>query len=156
MKSDIIIVSLWTRVKAILIDALLLGLIGMALGFFFSESFIQMGDYARLVGWVISTIYFSIFNSGLTDGQTLGKRMLSIQVTDIDGKTLPWQRTIWRALLVTTPTLMNGFEIPGRTFDPVSGALQTLVIAVFILGGFLFFVLNKNTRQGIHDVAVKS
>ncbi len=78
----------WRRVFAYSIDAILLGIIGLALGFTFYEHFLAIGQTGRLYGLVIYLAYFATMNSKIGNGQTLGKRMLGIKVVGLDGSTL--------------------------------------------------------------------
>ena len=60
----------WTRILAMSLDSILLGVVGAVLGFSLFDMFAQMGVWARLVGFPIAFFYFGILNSGIGNGQT--------------------------------------------------------------------------------------
>jgi uncharacterized RDD family membrane protein YckC len=78
----------WRRAGAFFIDAIILGIIGLLLGLFFSQQFVELGGWGRAIGFSIAAIYFVIFSSRTGGGQTIGKRALKIQVVDRAGKLL--------------------------------------------------------------------
>src|SRR3954454_20052657 len=82
------IAGFWRRVGAAFIDSIIIGVFGLVLGFLFSEQFMQMGGWGRLVGAAIALLYFVPLNSRPGGGHTIGKRALQIRVTDAAGKTI--------------------------------------------------------------------
>ncbi|WP_410492868.1 RDD family protein [Chryseobacterium sp. JM1] len=60
MKNNLFLSGFWTRIWALLIDSLILGILGFILGFTFENIFISMGESAKFIGWAISLTYFSI------------------------------------------------------------------------------------------------
>ena len=64
----------WRRVGAFLIDSVILGVVGLVLGLFFSQQFVELGDWGRAIGFPIAAIYFAILNSRIGNGQTIGDR----------------------------------------------------------------------------------
>ena len=82
------IAALWRRTCAFLLDLLILGLIGSALGVLLDSQFEAMGAWGRLVGFVMALAYFGTLESRLGAGRTLGKRALDIEVIRVDGAPL--------------------------------------------------------------------
>ncbi len=156
MENNLILSRFWTRIWALLIDFLILGTFGFLLGLIFKDLFISLGENAKFIGWGISLIYFSVLNSKINKGQTLGKRLMKIQVVDIHGNFISLKNSFIRTLILTTPFFLNGFKIKGvSTFSPIT-VIQGIIIFVLGLGTIIFYIFNKSTRQSIHDIAVKT
>ncbi len=106
------IAGFWRRVLAALIDSTLLGVFGWLLGLLFSQQFMHMGGWGRLVGFVISLLYFAPLNSRIGAGQTVGKRALKIRVTSATGHTLGVARSLVRSCVLCVPFFLNDAPIP--------------------------------------------
>ena len=63
----------WRRIGAAFIDVIILFVVGLCLGLFFGDVFAQIGDWGKLVGFIIAILYFGVMNSYVTGGQTFGK-----------------------------------------------------------------------------------
>src|SRR5690554_2843456 len=100
METKINIAKFWTRVWALLIDSLILGVIGYLLGLTVEDFLVSIGNYGLLFGLVITVVYQTIFNSRIGNGQTLGKRAMNIQVVDIYGDTIDLGKSFLRALIL--------------------------------------------------------
>lgn len=72
----------WRRIFAAGIDGIILFIIGLILGHFFGGLFIQMERWGCLIGFLVVLLYSGALNSIEFGGQTLGKKILSIQVVD--------------------------------------------------------------------------
>lgn len=156
MENNLFLSKFWTRVWALLIDSLILGIFGFILGSVFEDFFIALGEEAKLIGWFISLAYFSILNSKLNNGQTIGKKIMKIQVTDIEGRTVSLKTSFIRALIFTTPFFLNGFKITGTATFSVVNIIQSMIIFTLGLGIMVFYIFNKETRQSLHDIVAKT
>ncbi len=141
----------WRRVLAYSIDAILLGIIGLILGFIFYDYFLSIGQAGRLYGLVIYLAYFATLNSERGGGQTFGKRLLSIKVVGPDAQTLRFPRTLARQSIIAAPIFLNGLILPAGLFPIVSSVL--LAVVVFGIGGAIgyFLLFNTKTRRTLHD-----
>jgi len=83
---------IWRRFVAYLIDCFLLMLILMIIGFAFTDWLAAIGNWGRLITLVLSWFYFSVQDSAEGGGQTFGKKLLKIEVRQMDGA-LPSLRT---------------------------------------------------------------
>lgn len=148
--------GVWRRLGAFAIDGVLVGLAGVLAGTVFYESFVRLGVWGRLLGFVIGLAYFAPLNSRLGGGQTLGKRMLGIRVIGADGAPLTMPRALLRYAVIGTPWFLNGAAYPPALL--MSPAIYLLSLAIFGLGLatiYLFF-FNRPTRQSLHDLVVGS
>jgi uncharacterized RDD family membrane protein YckC len=147
----------WRRLGALVVDALVLGAVGFPLGLLLGERFAPVGTPARLIGLLVIVPYLGILGSQIGNGQTLGKRVLRLRVVDADGRCLPLSRAFARAALLSLPWIFNGIRF-GSPGPVVLAMLWFAGILIFGLGGAIIgtFVLNRPTRQGLHDLFVGS
>ncbi|UWX60869.1 RDD family protein [Chryseobacterium oranimense] len=156
MENNLFLSKFWTRVWALLIDSLILGILGYILGSVFESFFISLGEEAKLIGWFISLAYFSVLNSKLNNGQTIGKKIMKIQVTYIDGRTVSLKTSFIRSLILTAPFFLNRFKITESETFSVVNIIQSMIIFTLGLGIMIFYIFNKETRQSLHDIVAKT
>lgn len=145
--------ALWRRLLAFLIDSFAVGFIGLFLGYFFFDLFMSLGPAGRLIGYFVGLFYFAIPESSFGHGQSLGKRLLLLQVVNSDGGLLTIEQSLIRYTIFAIPWFLNGLPLPISRTPWTVGLL--LGLAVFGLGGATIYLMlfNRNTRQGVHDVA---
>ena len=146
----------WRRLLAFFIDSTILAAVGCILGFLWSESFIRMGGWERLVGFAVALLYFVPLNSALGGGQTVGKRALKIRVISKGGAPLSIGRSFVRSFVLLLPYFLNGAPIPLKLLKSGGGILFSE--AVFGLGLAIIYLIlfNRRTRQSLHDLVVGS
>ena len=138
------------RFFAFLIDAFIIALIGKLLGILFSDIFVQLGDYGKIIGFAIVLLYFGIGNSKLLKGQTLGKKLLKIRVVNKASETISISKSFLRALPFAVFILLNGTQIP-ETLIALSIIFITIVFSIPIIEIY-FFIANRHTLQSLHDL----
>jgi len=146
------IAGFWRRGGAFFIDVVILGLLGLFLGLFFSQQFVALGGWGRAVGFPIAAIYFAILNSRIGGGQTLGKRVLKIRVVDKTGEFLNFPKSTLRYFIIGIPFFLNGAMVPESFLYPVGFYLLSLLVFGFGLSIIYLIVFNRNTRQSLHDI----
>jgi uncharacterized RDD family membrane protein YckC len=148
--------SFWRRIGAFILDTLLLGAIGVAFGFIFTEQLVQLGPFGRLLGFFVATTYFGILNSKLAGGQTFGKRVLKIKVVAKDGTPLSVSKAFLRFLPLGTAWFLNNAQFSESII--FSFWVYILSIAVFGIGlsTIYLYVFNRKSRQSLHDLVVGS
>jgi uncharacterized RDD family membrane protein YckC len=147
------IAGFWRRYIAWSIDTLLLGVVGLVIGFAFSTFFYSIGPYGRPIGLLFILPYFGIMNSKMGGGQTLGKRLMKIAVRNKNNEPIGLDRSIIRIIILYIPVFFNGWAIP---------LFQNIIVAWFVslivfgLGGAILYtmIFNRKSRQGIHDLLV--
>ena len=144
----------WRRLAAFLVDSVILGLIGYALGLALFDVFVRLGPWGRCVGVVVALAYFVPQESGRGGGQSLGKRLLGIRVVDAQGLPLTPGRSVARFVVFGVPYFLNGAALPMAVATFAGG----FALALVALGGMLalayLLVFNRRTRQSLHDLAV--
>jgi uncharacterized RDD family membrane protein YckC len=150
------IAGFWRRVGAGFIDYILIGACGLVLGLAFSDQFMRMGGWGRLVGAAVAALYFVPLNSSLGRGNTIGKRALGIRVVNADGETISVLRSLVRFCVLALPFFLNGLAV--RVASGFSWWMILPAVAVFGLGPAILYLLvfNRRTRQSVHDLIVGS
>jgi uncharacterized RDD family membrane protein YckC len=146
----------WRRIGAFVIDAFLLGLIGIGLGYFLFDALVGIGSWGRLVGFLLAMAYFVPLNSSLGHGQTVGKRLLKIQVIRADGSALPVHLSLLRYAIIGIPWFLNGAWFPAQMLAPPWIYLLALLVFGVGLALLYLFLFNRPSRQSLHDLAVGS
>lgn len=147
----------WRRVGAIVIDVLLLGVIGAALGWLAFDALAALGSWGRVLGFVLAWPYFGLMNSRLAGGQTVGKRLLGLRTVGTDGALLSPPRAMLRGAVLAAPWFLNG-----SVTDP--DLLQTLPLVMLLsliifgvgLGSAYLLVFSRPGRRLVHDWAAGS
>jgi len=146
----------WRRLGALFIDSLILGLLGFLLGLVFESTFVEMGQWGRIVGFVISLTYFGLMNSALFNGQTLGKKLLKIRVVDASNNSISLIKSLIRYVILGTPFFLNALQFTGDN----SPTFLIYLIYIIVFGGLLaipyLYCFNTMTRQSLHDLIVSS
>lgn len=147
------IAGFWRRTAAFVLDGMLLGAVGLALGFGLFDLMSGLGAWGRLVGFGIELVYFGLLDSSIGRGQTLGKRLLKIRVADGDGSPLPVWKAMLRFTILAGPVFFNNLALP---VDPRSLLINIVIgLVVFGLGSIsaYLYLFNRSTRQSVHDLA---
>ena len=148
------ICGFWRRIGALFIDSLVLGIFGYILGLFLEDLFVQLGGWGRFIGLVVSLTYFGVMNSALSNGQTIGKKLLNIRVVDASNSTISLPKSFLRYSFIAVPFSLNGAQFTNEVL------LSYLMYPLsFIIFGGLFsisylYIFNRATRQSLHDLAV--
>ena len=144
----------WRRIFAGCIDGFFLGLIGAILGLFFFEFLAQLGGWGRLFGLCIGLAYYGLLNSSIGKGQTLGKRLLKIEVVDEKGEHISLARSSLRVAILDAPYFLNMAMIPSSMIQSPLGLIISFIIFGFIGASIYLYLFNRRTRQSLHDLVV--
>jgi uncharacterized RDD family membrane protein YckC len=144
----------WTRLVAIVLDSLILGIVGFVSGLFFFNLYAQLGGWGHLIGFGVDSIYFGTLNSAIGKGQTIGKRIMKIEVTDKSGEHIALGRSLLRNTILGVPFFLNGVLLPPSVvMSPIGYVIGFIV---FGIGGAIIYlyIFNRRTRQSLHDLGV--
>ena len=142
----------WPRIGAFLIDFIILGIFGFILGIIFEDFFVSLGQQGLLFGLLITLIYFSIGNSKISNGQTIGKKIVNIKTIDSNGNAISVQKSLARAIVLFTPYFLINYPIPGVDEITAINAFKETILISALIGIIVLFVANKSTRQSLHDL----
>jgi uncharacterized RDD family membrane protein YckC len=144
---------MWRRFLAFAIDGIITGLVVSLVTLPFFDALSRLGPWGRLIGLLITLPYFAILDSRVGNGQTLGKRLLRVQVVDKEGATISIAKSVLRYALFAIPFFANGIVLPTSRTPWIVSVLLTVI--TFGMGGAILYLLlfNRRTKQGLHDVA---
>lgn len=144
----------WRRLVGFLIDAVLLGLVGLGVGTVLFDTLASLPGPTRLIGLVVGVLYYGLLSSGMGGGRTLGMRVVGIKVVRRDGGPLALPAALWRALWLQAPFMLNGLMLNG--LDQVGGLIYAIVAAMIIFGVTLANIIlaigNRGTGRLVHDL----
>lgn len=146
---------LLTRILAFLVDYGLFLISGTAIyfGFEFTNNHSALAQLLTAVG--IGTTYFTVGNSKICKGQTLGKKLFRIRVVDGHNKYISLVRSFTRSLPIVL--LMNSYQIMYYAITEQSDLyLLSFLTLTTILIGTIYFPLVKLDRRGLHDILTYS
>lgn len=95
--------ALLARIGAIVLDVLALHAISMAFIGVAPAAAVRFGDAGPWIGIAVAFACFSICNSPLTGGRSLGKYVLRMRVSEIAGPDLPVNKALARSALLVWP-----------------------------------------------------
>jgi uncharacterized RDD family membrane protein YckC len=101
--------------------------------------------------------YFTIGNSSVTGGRTLGKRVLGLKVVGADGEYISIGRSFVRALVLIAPLFFADLAYPPGLMGQLAFSIPLSVVTV---GGFLciayLFVRNLPSRRSLHELTAQT
>lgn len=142
--------SIFKRLLALIIDFAILGILGFISGLFLEDFYVSLGKYGTLIGSSITIVYFSILQSSIGKGQTLGKKAIGAKVTDIKGEYLALDKSFLRSFIVFFP-IMNI-----NMFSSGSDMLIILIPLMLTIFASYYFILVNKSRRCLHDILINS
>jgi uncharacterized RDD family membrane protein YckC len=148
-----VIASFWRRLFAFVIDAVITGIPCYILGLVFYGWFSQFKAVAALTGYLLTLSYFVLLASDTGSGQTLGQRLLGIEVVKADGTHLSLAESLARYAILLVPLVGSGTA----TFLPdVLAEFLGYLYAFLTLAMAYLYIFNRRTRQTVHDLITGS
>lgn len=142
------ICGFWRRLAAFVVDSIILGLLGLALGAIFGQQLALLGALGPLVGFGITICYFGIMNSRIGNGQSAGKKLLKICVVNKEGKLISVKKSFFRAAIFNV-LVCNGLSFASV---PIIEQFISVIVTMIFIGTIYFYLFNRKTRQGVHDI----
>jgi len=154
MEANFKISKFWTRIWALVIDSIVLGIVGLVLGLIIEDFLVQIGSFGFLFGMAIAISYFAVFNSKYKNGQTYGKKAMDIQVVDKEGNTISFSKSLLRAFIICFPYFFVNVELPGVSIGSALFLLKNITCISITTGILIIYIFNKGNRQSLHDLLV--
>ena len=148
------------KTVAFFIDHLVITILGAILFFPLSNFFSSLYQHGWLPGYLLAAIYFSLFESSILKGQTVGKKIFSIKVANTEGKFISPFVALGRYVLITIP-LLNGAisqslaTTIGITDTTIGGSIFLTIVGVLFIGN-TFFMLFHPQKRGLHDLLLRT
>lgn len=144
----------WRRVIAYLVDALLLGGLGLGIGALFHDVLVALTGPTRLIGLGVCLLYFGVLTSGAGGGASLGMRLLGLRVRSLKGRPIGLLRALWRALVLQAPFTLNGMMLD--LDDPLLSRIYMVAAVTLVFGVTLaqvvLLLFNRPSRRLLHDL----
>ncbi|MGK5023369.1 RDD family protein [Janthinobacterium sp. RB2R34] len=140
------------RILAFIVDMILLGVSGAIAGALLHAQFAAMGPWGRLVGFVVTLLYFGLLQSHLRGGQSIGMHLLGVRVVTRTGEPLGLSAAFIRAGIFCLAYFLNGAVIDSGqawVYTAMFMLVASLTIAIYYL-----LLFNRRTGQSLHDLAV--
>lgn len=155
------IAGFWRRLAAFVVDSFIVGGPLFFVGHVYFEWASGLGESGRLIGFLWALAYFGVLNSKIGRGQTLGKRLLGVQVVGRSGDPISLPFSLVRFAVLGGPWCLNGIWVDIDIRDiGFAEILAGIVLVVILFGGMgalvYLYVFNRQTRQALHDLVVGS
>ena len=143
----------WRRVGAAFIDSLILGAVGLCLGWVWGDQFAGLGQWGRWIGFVVAGVYFIVLQA--RTGQSLGKMALGLKVVRLDGTPIDAKQSAIRYVTLGLPWILNGMFFTGDRLPAFVLVAAGIVLVALVFGGLfgnLYLLLfNVPARRLLHD-----
>jgi uncharacterized RDD family membrane protein YckC len=142
--------AITTRVIALIIDAIILGLLSAVLGALIGDTTIVGGVTRAIIYAVLGFVYFGY--TWTTWRASPGQRALGLMtVNAADGAALTWNQATMRWAFLFGPSVLN-------SLFPVGGGLGSIVSLIILGYGIylLYTTVNDPRKQGFHDKQANS
>jgi uncharacterized RDD family membrane protein YckC len=142
----------WRRLGAFVIDATILGIVGALIGFAAFDLLAGLGEWARLLGLGLATVYFGAFGSKMLGGSTPAQRLLKLRVVSLEGGQISLGRSLVRGLVLVAPMACNGIELTLTPANLVVVAFAGVTLFGLGLAQLYLLIFNRPTRRLAHDL----
>lgn len=144
----------WRRIFGFLIDSIVLGVVGIALGSLFYDELANLAGPTRLIGLAIGAVYFGVTTSAIGGSRTLGMRATGLKVVSVKGGPLSLPTALWRAILLQAPIMLNGMIV--NASDAVWLKLYGVAVGTIVFGvglaQILLLFFNRASGRLVHDL----
>lgn len=140
------------RLLAFIIDYIILCIFGILLGLLFSNFFSSLSWQNRLIGFAIYFSYFSICDSNLLHGQTIGKKLFKLKTVSINNTEINFFHSVIRTLPLAFIFLLNGWNLPFPQNSIVVYFVAFILFSLCITEVVSVIINRGNSRQIFHDM----
>jgi uncharacterized RDD family membrane protein YckC len=142
------------RFFAFLLDGLVIKCVGILIGWTFAKRLMPLGGRGWWVGLIVIVLYFSIFDSGLCKGKTIGKRLLHIETIRTGGKYLSPLDAFFKFSPFALIAFIGCFVKNENEFAwPIAGLN---IFSLFVGLAMVSFILFHPHRRSIGDLIADS
>jgi uncharacterized RDD family membrane protein YckC len=155
-----LVAGFWIRVVADVIDLAILWTFAFALSFVMESWFLRLGENGVWFGLLISIAYFVPMQSRFGNGQSLGKRLLGIQVLDMKGQPLSLAKSFLRYLVIAFVGYIGVFTgvvnlVVASTWSAFANSIMGTLWFIALVGCYLLLPLHP-LKRGLHDLVADS
>jgi len=117
---------------------------------------LEFGENLWYIGFIILGFYFTILNSRVGMGQTIGKRIKRIRIVCGKGDFLTISQSFVRYLFLCPIIFYNGIVFSFNSLGIESLAMIYSLISVFIFLEIVGLVVFTKEKRGLHDYILKT
>ena len=156
-EKKLVLAGFWRRLFADFLDVVVLGAAGFVLSVPLDSLFWRLGGFGAWIGLVVTFAYSGLLQASLGQGQTIGKRILGIQVLRLDGSYLSVPQSLLRYAILAVVSYSSCIITAIGTISPAAAASDTLRVAMTMLAiasflGCSVMVLLHPQKRGLHDL----
>jgi len=159
-KEKKIVVGFWLRLLTDIIDAIILGLFGFLLAVPLKSVFFKLGENGLFVGLLITFLYTGILQSNIGQGQSLAKKMLRIQVVNMDGTYLSLPKSFLRYSVIALIFYNTWIWMALTSLFPFLNSIVLQAVftyfVVFLFLGVTILLVFHPLKRGVHDLLANS
>jgi uncharacterized RDD family membrane protein YckC len=155
------VTGFFRRLGALAFDLLLLYTLQRFATFVLNEAFLSNPDGAWFLAGLLAFLYFALGYGPIGKGQTVGKWLVAIRVTTLDGDvpSLPAAalRTVVLMPFFLTAWIVNAALFREPTFANTQFSLiTTIVLMISLIVANLFAIVFNPFKMGMHDYVAKT
>lgn len=145
--------SRFKRLIALIIDVIVLGIGGFVLSLILGDLFFALGNFAWIVGFLITLVYKSVLESSMWKGQTLGKKIFGLMVVDLKGSYLDLPQALKRNSILLLAFYTDDILklVPQDLLLNSNFMVISFLVIVLLALGVVVFVVFHPLRRGLHD-----
>ena len=142
------IAGFWRRTCAFLLDLFHVGMCCWLVASLLGQLPYQYPIQITLAGYLCVVLYFTLCSSVLTEGHTIGKRLMSIQVVSLDQQSLSLFHAFLRSAILCAPFCLASLTFLNQPW--INLALVTSLGGLLISLLYLY-IFNRKNRRSTHD-----
>lgn len=154
----------WRRTLAFWVDIAVLGIVGSAVITIFYTTLLRIGEWSRLIGFAIGSLYFVFLEGYAGNNQSIGKRVMCIKVVRcVDGEisSLSLSQAWLRYAVIAIPMVLGGIsfiDLPSL-HSPELAWLQTAnssIVFCWAIAILYLLIFNLPSRRTLSDIWTSS
>ena len=146
---------IFPRIFAFIIDCIVVLVASIAISKLLYSSFENSPFLFQCMGTLLCLFYFSVFNSNVMQGKTIGKMLCKIRVADLTGQQIGFTQSLFRSAIFIIPFCFSGYLQPLAS----QSLIITLLLALFqsiIFACCYLAIFNRHSQQAFHDLMSKT
>jgi uncharacterized RDD family membrane protein YckC len=154
------VAGFWIRVIADFFDFAIISIFGLLLSVFAENWLMTLGGKGAWIGLLICSVYFVPMQSRFGDGQSFGKRLMNIQILDLQGQPLSLWSSFLRYLVVSFVayfSVLSGI-IDLKPDSTLNSIVPPILLTIWLLAFFGCYILMPlhPLKRGLHDLIANS
>lgn len=150
----------WKRLLAFVIDLIIINLFLNLASYVIKDFFYSLAQYGRVFGCFLAFCYFTIFDSSLLGGHTLGKQIIKLKTLskDLQPLTLAQStlRTLFKLPFFYLPEIFTLIFSENLSFKMIPISLAIMGLSFSYLASTIMIITLHPQKRSIHDIVAGS